>query len=245
MVDQRRLLVTGGSGLLGGELRRRLPDARFPTSAEFDVTDYGQMDAYLRGKDVTILLHAAAFTSPPRVDWEPDRALRVNVIGTANVVRLCMAHSLRLVYISTDYVFRGDQGNYAEDDPVFPVNKYAWSKLGGECAARMYDDSLIVRTTFGPNVFPYEKAFVDQWTSRQSVGEIAAKVVALLQRDVRGVIHVGGPRRTVFEYARSLDPERPLQPLSVSEVSFRVPSDTSLNTGRYDALMGAHDSREE
>ncbi len=58
-------------------------------------------------------------------------------------------------------MLKGDQGNYKETDPVYPVNKYAWSKLGGECAVRMYDKSLIIRTTFGPNVFPYQKAFVD------------------------------------------------------------------------------------
>ena len=119
-----------------------------------------------------MVVHAAAFTSPPKVDKDPARALDVNIIGTANLVRLCMARGLRLIYISTDYVFRGDRGNYREDDSLYPVNKYAWSKLGGECAVRMYDNSLIVRTSFGPNVFPYEKAFADQWTSRESVERV-------------------------------------------------------------------------
>ena len=184
MIDQRKILVTGGSGLLGGELRKRIPQAAFPASAEFDVANYAQMEAYLRRGDFRLLLHAAAFTSPPKIDKDPLRALDVNVLGTGNVVKLCLAHNLHLVYVSTDYVFRGDQGNYREDDPVAPVNKYAWSKLGGECAVRLYENSLIVRTTFGPNVFPYEKAFVDQWTSRESVAAIAAKLVKLLTGEV-------------------------------------------------------------
>ncbi len=236
MIDQRKILVTGGSGLLGGELRKRIPQAAFPASAEFDVANYAQMEAYLRRGDFRLLLHAAAFTSPPKIDKDPLRALDVNVLGTGNVVKLCLAHNLHLVYVSTDYVFRGDQGNYREDDPVAPVNKYAWSKLGGECAVRLYENSLIVRTTFGPNVFPYEKAFVDQWTSRESVAAIAAKLVKLLTGEVRGVIHLGGPRRTVFDYARSLDPQKAIQPLSIHDVSFRVPVDTSLNCERYDSL---------
>ena len=144
-----------------------------------------------------------------------------------------MAGHLKLVYISTDYVFRGNRGNYSEDDAVHPVNRYAWSKLGGECAARLYDRALIVRTSFGPNVFPYEKAFADQWTSRESVAQFAQKLVRLLDRDITGVVHVGGPRRTVYEYARSLDPSKEIQELSVHDVNFSVPVDTSLNCQRY------------
>ena len=236
MIPPRQILVTGGSGLLGTELRKLIPTASFPTSAEFDVTDFAQMDAWVRPRDFRLILHAAAFTSPPKVDKDPLRAMEVNIQGTLQVVKLCMAHNLRLVYVSTDYVFRGDQGNYREDDPVFPVNKYAWSKLGGECAVRMYANALVVRTTFGPNVFPYEKAFVDQWTSRECVSRIAEKLVKLLTHDVTGVIHLGGPRRTVHEYACSLDPNREIQRLSIHEVGFRVPVDTSLNCERYDQL---------
>ena len=236
MIPQHRILFTGGSGLLGRAMQRLLPEARFPASAEFDVTDYPRMDAYVRGASFGLVVHAAAFTSPPKVEREPLRAMEVNIVGTANVVKLCMAHRLRLVYVSTDYVFRGDRGNYREDDPVHPVNKYAWSKLGGECAVRMYDDALIVRTSFGPDVFPYEKAFVDQFTSRESVSRFAAKLARLLEHEITGVIHVGGSRRTVFEYARSLDPARPLQGLSIREVSFLVPADTSLDCSRYESL---------
>jgi len=148
-----------------------------------------------------------------------------------------MQHGARLIYVSTDYVFKGDKGNYAETDPVYPVNKYAWSKLGGECAAAMYDKSLIVRTTFGPNVFPFEKAFIDQWTSRESVAAIAEKISKLVDKDVTGIMHVGGRRKTVFEYAKSLDATRPVGELSIRDVPFTVPVDTSLNCDKYNKLI--------
>ena len=98
-------------------------------------------------------------------------------LASAGAAVTINAVSARLVQISTDYVFNGEKGNYREDDPVFPVNKYAWSKLGGECAVLIYDNSLVVRTSFGPSQFPFEKAFADQWTSRESVGAIAGKIV--------------------------------------------------------------------
>jgi dTDP-4-dehydrorhamnose reductase len=230
-------LFTGGSGLLGGEIRLRLPRARFPASAEFNVTDHEQMSRYLDRHETSMIIHAAAFTSPPRCDQEPLAALQTNIVGTANVVRLCHERGMRMVYISTDYVFDGTRGNYTEDDPVLPVNMYAWTKLGGECAVRLLKDALVIRTSFGPNRFPYPKAFVDQWTSRVSVREVAGKIVALIATGATGVVHVGGPRRTVYDYAKSLDPQAEIGAISIDSVNFRVPRDTSLNTSRFDRFI--------
>jgi dTDP-4-dehydrorhamnose reductase len=231
------LIFTGGTGLLGCELRRLRPDLDYPPSSEFDVTDYNQILNYVSTQGCDLIVHAAAFTSPPLIDKDPERAIETNIVGTCNIVRLCMRFNARLIYISTDYVFKGDQGLYKEDDPVYPVNKYAWSKLGGECAARMYDKSLIVRTSFGPNVFPFEKAFFDQWTSRESVSVIAGKISSLIDMDIAGTIHLGGPRRTVHEYARSLDASKEFGTISIHDVKFKVPVDTSLNCEKFNQLI--------
>lgn len=237
MFDQAKSLFTGGSGLLGGEFKKLLPAMLYPATSEFDVTDFAQMEAYLASRKVNLIIHAAAFTSPPRINEDPQRALDVNIIGTANLVKLCSRLGIKLIYISTDYVFRGDQGMYREDDPVYPVNKYAWSKLGGECAVRLYDNSLIIRTTFGPNEFPFEKAFVDQWTSRESVAVTTRMIAALLDKDVTGTIHVGGPRKTVYGYAKGVSPQKEIGELSIKDVAFAVPADTSLDCSRYQELV--------
>lgn len=237
MNDASHILLTGGSGLLGSAIRALLPDIDAPDEHVFDVTYPAGMERYLDGRDIRCVLHAAAFVSPPLIDKDPARAVEVNIIGTANMVRLCMQRGWRLVYISTDYVFRGDQGDYREEDPVHPVNKYAWSKLGGECAVRLYDNALIIRTTFGPDVFPYPKAFTDQWTSRECVSKIAPMIVRALVSDLTGVVHVGGPRKSVYDYAKGLDPARDIAGLRRDEVDFSVPEDTSLNTDLYRARI--------
>ncbi|MBN2351050.1 MAG: sugar nucleotide-binding protein [Spirochaetales bacterium] len=236
-----RILFTGGSGLLGSAFRKIRPEYDYPSETVFDVTDYRGMEAYLRRGAYTTIFHAAAFTSPPKIDADPLQALEVNVIGTANVVRLAMAHRLKLIYVSTDYVFRGDRGRYREEDELHPVNKYAWSKLGGECAVRLSDDSLILRTTFGPAPFPYPKAFVDQWTSRESVDVIAGLMARLIDRNARGVVHVGGERKTVYEYATSLDPARPIGELSIKDAGFAAPADTSLDCALMKKILLAPD----
>lgn len=238
MVDQHRIIFTGGAGLLGSEFRKIRPDIDYPRHGDFNVANYGQIKEYVQSKGCDLIIHAAAFTSPPAIEKNPAEAIEVNIIGTANVVKLCMEFDLRLIYICTDYVFRGDKGPYKEDDPVYPVNKYAWSKLGGECAVRMHEKSLVIRTTFGPNEFPYEKAFVDQWTSRESVSVIASMIAKLIDTDATGTLHVGGERKTVFEFAKALDPSKEIGELSVNDVSFNVPVDTSLNCERYKKLTG-------
>jgi dTDP-4-dehydrorhamnose reductase len=237
VIDKSRIIFTGGSGLLGSEFRKIRPDVNYPSSKEFNVTNFEQMKRYVEADGCDLIIHAGAFIAPPLIEKDPLKAIEVNIIGTSNVVKLCMGIDARLIYISTDYVFRGDKGNYEEDDPVYPVNKYAWSKLGGECAVRMYDKSLIIRTSFGPNVFPYTKAFIDQWTSRESVSVIAKKISKLLDKDITGVIHIGGKRKTVFEYAKSLDRTKDIGKLTVNDVPFAVPADTSLNCDRYNELM--------
>jgi len=233
-----KIIFAGGSGLLGSEFKKLLPNINYPSSKNFDVTRYEQIKQYAHVNGCDLIIHAAALTSPPLVDKDPVKAVDINIVGTSNVVKLCVEFNARLIYISTDYVFKGDKGDYKETDPVYPVNKYAWSKLGGECAVRMYDKSLIVRTTFGPNVFPYEKAFIDQWTSRESVSVIAEKISQLIEKDITGVIHIGGKRKTVFEYATSLDATRDIGKLSKNDVAFDVPVDTSLNCDKYNELIG-------
>jgi dTDP-4-dehydrorhamnose reductase len=232
-----KIIFTGGSGLLGSEFRKIRPDINYPSSKDFNIINYAQMKNYVKSNGCELIVHAAAFTSPPLVDKEPLRAIEVNIVGTSNVVKLCIEHNIRLIYISTDYVFKGDKGNYKETDPVYPINKYAWSKLGGECAVRLYDKALIIRTTFGPNVFPYEKAFVDQWTSRESVSIITKLINKLIDKNITGVVHVGGKRKTVFEYARNLNPAQDIGKLSLNDVSFNVPSDTSLNCTKYNEII--------
>jgi dTDP-4-dehydrorhamnose reductase len=239
MVERDSVIFTGGSGLLGSAFRKIEPLIRYPEHGEFDITRYDQMVRYVAAGFCTTIIHAAAFTSPPKIDESPINAIDINIIGTCNVVKLCIQYDIRLLYISTDYVFRGDRGNYKEVDPVYPVNKYAWSKLGGECAVRECDNYLIIRTSFGPDVFPYEKAFIDQWTSREPVSVMARKISRLIDCPVKGTLHIGSKRKTVYEYAQGLDSNKKIGKLSVNDVSFSVPRDTSLDCEEFDRLFQA------
>ncbi len=239
MSEEQIILFTGGSGLLGDRMRKVAPHWEYPASSSFDVTDYSSMEDYITQSNqrFSTIVHAAAFTSPPRIDKDPVKALETNIIGTANVAKLCICNNYKLIYISTDYVFDGARGNYKENDPLLPVNNYAWSKLAGEAAARLCDNSLVIRTSFGPQPFPYDRAFADQWTSRVSVDSFAASLRRLAETAVTGVLHVGQPRLTVHAYASGLKPARKIGKMSVQDVDFEIPKDTSLDCGKFEQLF--------
>lgn len=223
-----RVLMTGGSGLLGREVQKLRPDWEYPTHSDRPVEFYGHVQWHSVPPDV--IVHAAAVTSPPVADSYPVRAMDVNICGTANIVRQCAMNRIYLIYISTDYVFPGDDGPYWPESDLNPINKYAWSKLGGECAVRMYHRGLIVRGSFGAVPFPYDKAFVDQWTTRVPVNEFAKRLVEIVDRRPipTGVLHIAGPRRTVYEYAKHVSPDKEIGELRRRDVSFKVPFDTTL-----------------
>ncbi len=238
--DGGGVLLTGGSGLLGSRLRMLLPGMVAPTSSEFDITNFLGMKAFVRGMKETprVVVHAAAYTKTHLAQRNVAEVVEKNIIGTCNVVRLCAACDVRMIYICTDYVFKGDRGNYTEEDEVLPDGAYAWSKLGGECAARVYSKSLIVRTSFGVEPFPYDKAFSDQWTSKLGASELAAKLIPVIMADdLFGVIHIGSQRRTVLDYARSISGGKAIEAASRLDFELAFPQDTSLDCGKYHRLF--------
>jgi len=227
-------LFTGGNGLLGKEIKTYFPSASFPLHKEFDVSDYYQMDTYLTSKNIDLIIHMAAATDTRGIENDINKklnAIETNIIGTANLVQLCIKHDIKLIYISTDYVFKGDKGYYVENDDLNPVNQYAWSKLGGECAVRLYENSLIIRTSFCANEFPYDKAFDDQYTSRLSVKQAGEMIAKEIVHNKKGIKHIVGPRQTVYELANQLSPHKKIEPISIMSLGdYTLPSDTSLST---------------
>ena len=173
---------------------------------------------------------------PPRTRTRPEwnairsRHFTRTLQGRATWLVWCAFRSTRLIYVSSDYVFPGDLGSYSPGESLFPVNKYGWSKLGGECAVRMYDRGLIVRGSFGRVPFPGDRAFDDQWTTRLPVGEFAQRLVDIVEQDppLFGVVHIAGKRQTVLEYARSVSPGKEIVASKRSEAPLPLPKDTSL-----------------
>lgn len=224
------VLITGGSGLLGTEVCKILTNMSIPylapSSSEMDILNKKSLEDNISKPDVRLVLHAAALTSPPVCSKEPQKAIDTNVVGSANVLEMCRKHNKRLVYISTDYVFDGEHGLYSTKDPINPINLYALTKASAELVIRTYDNSLVVRTSFCEKNFPYEKAFVDQYTSRDYIDIIAPLIVDASLSEQKGIVHIGTERKSVYELALRRSPN--VGKLTRQQVNFPVPRDTSF-----------------
>jgi dTDP-4-dehydrorhamnose reductase len=231
------ILITGAAGTLGKTVLALLPGAIGATRNDFDLSKSNEISVYLdKNNQISTILHCAAMISPPKINENVTQAISSNIIGTSLLSIECYKRGIRLIFISTDYVFSGDKGMYKEGDELLPSNKYAWSKLGGECALQMLEKWVIIRLSFGPDKFPYKAAFVDQFTSREKVSLIAEKIKNIVLSNYNGVIHVGNIRRSVYEYALSLEAEN-IDKISIKSMSINMPADTSLDCTEYKKLF--------
>ena len=193
-----KILMTGGSGLLGREILKIDSSIIAPTHKEMDIFEYHQVESVLKKYKPDIVLHLAAETKPPLHEESPEPGLKVNIIGTSNLALACHKLGIRLVYTSTDYLYVGD-GPHKEGEPILPPYRFAWSKLGGEAAVSMLINYLILRLSFGPVPFPWEKVYVGQWNSKLYVDEMAPLVLAAAKSDATGIMNIGGARTTFEE----------------------------------------------
>ena len=242
----KTVLISGGSGKLASHLSNHGKEIGCsiisPSRKEMDVTSRQSIAKALDMHKPDIFIHSAAYTRPMnKHQVNPHISLQTNIVGTSNVTLECMARGIKLVYISTDYVYPGVKGDYSEDSALSPftgnndgVTKYGWSKLGGECAVKMYDGSLILRLCICNYPFPHPKAATDVRKSLM-YDKDAAKVIFKLLGE-QGVINVGGPSQSVYDFARVEQPR--IEKLSRKDIEdVLIAPDTSMNTNKMNRVL--------
>ncbi|MBI4323008.1 MAG: sugar nucleotide-binding protein [Candidatus Omnitrophica bacterium] len=231
-----KILVTGGQGNLAKALVALDPSIDAPPKSALDVSRYESVERYCGAARPDVIIHAAAETHH---DAPPADYLQANIIGTANVALWCLRHDVRLVYLSTDYVYPGERGDYSEESVLWPINRYAESKLGGEMAAQQHDNTLIIRTSFYAAI-PFAKACTDQYTSRLPVAEAAKAVHHLaVKTTLRGIINVGAKqKRSVYEIIKAeQNPSVEACTRKDFKLPYLLPGDSSLDTTKLQTVM--------
>uniref|UniRef100_A0A7C2E2G3 dTDP-4-dehydrorhamnose reductase n=1 Tax=Ammonifex degensii TaxID=42838 RepID=A0A7C2E2G3_9THEO len=170
-----KVLVTGGAGMLaravGAEFAARGVKAVSLTRQQLDITSGAAVAEALREYRPRVVVNCAAYTDVDGAEEEPYRAFLVNGLAVKRLAALCRVEGVKLVHISTDYIFDGTKGEpYRVYDPPAPVNRYGESKWWGEAALREEGgDYLIVRISwlFGPG----GRHFVGTVLKRAEAGE--------------------------------------------------------------------------
>ena len=202
-----KIVVTGGSGRFGNELKKYKTKHQiyFPKKKELNILKIKSLKQYLLQKKPKILIHLAGLSRPMEVhETNIEKSIDLNIIGTANVTKVCKQLNIKLVYFSTNYVYPGKNGNYREIDPVLPVNNYAWSKLGGEASVHLYKNSLILRVCMTEKPFVHDKAFANVKTSFIFHEDVIKILFKLIKQ--KGIINLGGKSKYIYDFAKKSNP---------------------------------------
>ena len=175
-----RILVTGVKGQLGydvvNELEKRGHTAIGVDIDEMDITDAEAVDRVITEADVEAVIHCAAYTAVDAAEDNLELCRKVNAAGTENIAKVCKKLDLKMVYISTDYVFDGEgERPWEPDDRRDPLNAYGIGKYEGELAVEEnLEKYFIIRIAwvFGVNGKNFIKTMLKLGETRDEVSVV-------------------------------------------------------------------------
>ena len=216
------VLVIGASGYIGSHLYSRL-SKEFPTRGTFysrpddnliylDVTDVKSLQSCFRHQLPSLILYLAAEANVDVCERQAEVSYRVNVQGLKNILEQCIKYQIKILYVSTDYVFDGLSGPYSEEDTACPINNYGKHKYEGESLTRsMVTDHLVVRTSvvYGNKEKPcpkilkvlddikyrqYHDASKKHYNSPTFINDLTSGILNLVKSHKTGTYHIAGPQ---------------------------------------------------
>ncbi len=247
-----KVLLTGNRGQLGSDLQTMLSDKFQVVGFDLPESDICSESAVLdavQSEHPDVVIHLAAYTNVDGCELNPDTAMAVNADGTRHAARACARAGIRMIYYSTDYVFDGTKAEaYVETDKPSPSTVYGQSKLAGELAVgELVDNHLIMRIAWvygqagqnfvrtmvrlgraqleqrdrGERIKPL-RVVDDQFGNPTWTVDIARQTMALIDSDLRGVVHATAEGETSWfgfasEIFRLLSMSVELEPCATEE----------------------------
>lgn len=278
-----KILLTGANGFLGIHLTRQILDqgyeltgtgraeqSSFSPSKSFtyekmDITDPYAVHDVFEKHEPEVVIHAAAMSKVDECEQQQWAAYTTNVEATLTLLSNAAERKCFFIFISTDFVFDGEKGNYAEEDSPGPVNFYGKTKAEAEEAVSEYEyDWSIIRTSlvYGKavkgkgNVLSVVRDKLikmenyglvnDQFRSPTYVEDLAKGIMLIIENKARGIFHISGkdiltPYQMGIAVAHYLDyspdPIRELSSLNFSQPAKR-PARTNLNIEKAKTELG-------
>ena len=229
------ILVTGGQGRFAKVLKKnnKFLNLYFATKKECNILNIKSLEKIIKKLKPKMILHCAGLSRPMDIHQKNiEKSIDLNIIGTANVVKVCRKNNIKIIYFSTGYVYEGKKGNYSEKDPVKPFNNYGLSKLGGECAVMMYKNSLILRITMTESPFMYKKAYTNlksNFMFHEDLVKILPKII-----NYKGILNVGGKTQSVFSFAKLHNKKVKKIKMSIKD---KLPFNQTMNTSVLKRLV--------
>ena len=218
----KKILVTGGEGRFAQELKKNSNNYRFifRNKKQLNILSIKSIKKNIQKYKPNILLHLAGLSRPMSLhEKKINESINLNIIGTSNVVKVCNEKKIKVIFLSSSYVYPGKKGDYKEGDALLPWNNYGWSKLGAECAVQMYKNSLIIRACMTERPFTHKYAFSNvksNFIFHDQFSKLLIKVIPF-----KGIINIGGKSQTIFQFAKKNN-KKIKKKKSKGELPFRI-----------------------
>jgi dTDP-4-dehydrorhamnose reductase len=215
-------IVILGNGILGSEIQKQTGWGIISRKENgFDITQPDKFQSYFTevfdgviavnkyNVIVNCIANTDTYSTSKKDHWE------VNYRGIANLVDFCNMMNIKLVHISTDYVYTNSKNETSEEGiPIHGDNWYSYTKLLGDAYIELKSKNyLICRGTHKPNPFPYNKAWVDQIGNFDYVDVISNLIINLIKNNSSGIFNIGTEIKSIFELAnRTNSVETSLRP---------------------------------
>jgi len=232
---KKLILVTGGNGRFAKILKKnnKKLNLYLSTKKECNILNINSIEKIIIKLKPKIIMHCAGLSRPMSIhEKNISKSIDLNIIGTANIVKLCEKYKIKLIYFSTGYVYEGKRGNYLETDPVKPFNNYGLSKLGGECAASMFKNSLILRITMTEKPFNHKKAFTNLKSNFMFHEDLVKILPKLINK--KGIFNVGGKSQSVYSFAKSKN--RQVKKIKLKQ-SLNLPLNQTMNLSKLNKIL--------
>jgi dTDP-4-dehydrorhamnose reductase len=199
----KKILVTGGEGRFAQELKKIKSRYNFifRNKKQLNILSTQSIKKNFKLFKPNIVLHLAGLSRPMTIhDKMISKSIDLNIIGTANLVKICFENNVKIIFFSTSYVYSGRKGNYKEVDPLLPWNNYGWSKLGAESAVQMYKNSLIIRACMTEKPFTHKFAFTNVRSNFIFHDQFAKYLIKVIP--YKGIINIGGKSQSIYQFVK-------------------------------------------
>ncbi len=151
----KNVLVTGSAGQLGNSLKEVFAhndevNPIYVDIDDLDITDLQAVEKFVAENNIDLIVNCAAYTAVDKAEEETTLAAKINTEAVGNIAKTARRHNVKVIHISTDYVFAGNNFRpYNENDEPYPRSIYGRTKLEGEGLLNAYcSDAVIIRTAW-------------------------------------------------------------------------------------------------
>ena len=228
------ILVTGGNGRFAKILKKKnfFLNLKFLNKKQLNILNLKSIEKNIIKYKPKMILHTAGLSRPmEQHEKKISKSIDLNIIGTANLVKICKKYNVKIIFFSTNYVYKCTKGNYRETDGINPINNYGLSKMGGESSVLMYKNSLVLRIQMTEKPFAYKKAYTNVYSNYMFHEQMVDFLPKLINH--YGIINVGGKPRSTFQFAKYHNKKT----IKAKNRDKKIPSKQTMNLNKLKKIL--------